>query len=37
VIDQAERRVFKGEQVPAAEKVVSLFEELLRPALIQEV
>ena len=27
VIDQAERRVFKGEQVPAAEKVVSIFEE----------
>jgi IS5 family transposase len=27
VIDQAERRVFNGEQVPAAEKVVSIFEE----------
>jgi IS5 family transposase len=27
VIDQAERRVIKGEQVPAAEKVFSLFEE----------
>tara|TARA_R110002111_G_C5963728_1_gene369721 strand:+ start:113 stop:1456 length:1344 start_codon:yes stop_codon:yes gene_type:complete len=27
VIDQAERRVLKGEQVPAADKVVSLFEE----------
>lgn len=26
VIDQTERRVFKGEQVPVAEKVVSLFE-----------
>ena len=27
VIDQTERRVFKGEQVPAAQKVVSIFEE----------
>lgn len=27
VMDQAERRVFKGEQVPASEKVVSFFEE----------
>jgi len=27
VIDQATRRVLKGEQVPAAEKIVSLFEE----------
>ncbi len=27
VVDQAERRVIKGEQVPAAEKVFSLFEE----------
>ena len=27
VIDQTERRVFQGEQVPAAEKIVSLFEE----------
>ena len=27
VIDQAERRVFNGEQVPATEKVVSIFEE----------
>lgn len=27
VIDQTERRVLRGEQVPAAEKVVSLFEE----------
>jgi IS5 family transposase len=27
VIDQAERRVFAGEKVPATEKVVSLFEE----------
>jgi len=27
VIDQAERRVFKGENVPASEKVVSFFEE----------
>ena len=27
VMDQTERRVFKGESVPAAEKVVSLFEE----------
>lgn len=26
VIDQTERRVFKGESVPAAEKIVSLFE-----------
>jgi len=26
VIDQAERRVIKGQQVPAAEKIVSLFE-----------
>jgi len=26
VIDQTERRVFKGEQVPASEKIVSLFE-----------
>lgn len=26
VIDQAERRVFKGETVPASEKIVSLFE-----------
>ena len=26
VMDQTERRVFKGEQVPAAEKIVSLFE-----------
>lgn len=27
VIDQTERRVFKGESVPAQEKIVSLFEE----------
>jgi len=27
VIDQTERRVFKGEQVPASEKVVSFFED----------
>lgn len=27
VMDQAERRVFKGENVPASEKVVSFFEE----------
>ena len=27
VIDQAQRRVIKGEQVPAAEKIFSLFEE----------
>lgn len=27
VIDQTERRVFKGEKVPASEKVVSFFEE----------
>lgn len=27
VIDQTERRVFKGEKVPASEKVVSIFEE----------
>jgi IS5 family transposase len=27
VIDQTDRRVFKGEQVPASEKVVSFFEE----------
>ena len=27
VIDQATRRVLKGEQVPAAEKIVSIFEE----------
>ena len=27
VIDQTERRVFQGESVPAAEKIVSLFEE----------
>ena len=27
VIDQAERRVFQGEKVPSAEKVVSIFEE----------
>lgn len=27
VIDQAERRVFHGEKVPSAEKVVSIFEE----------
>lgn len=27
IIDQAERRVIKGEQVPASEKVYSLFEE----------
>ena len=27
VIDQAERRVFKGEKVPASEKVVSFFED----------
>jgi IS5 family transposase len=27
VIDQAERRVFNGEKVPASEKIVSLFEE----------
>ncbi|BDD86073.1 ISNCY family transposase [Desulfofustis limnaeus] len=26
VMDQTERRVFKGEQVPASEKIVSLFE-----------
>ena len=26
IIDQAERRIFKGEQVPASEKVYSLFE-----------
>ena len=27
VVDQAERRVFKGEKVPSSEKVVSIFEE----------
>jgi len=27
VIDQTERRVFKGEKVPASEKIVSLFED----------
>ena len=27
VIDQAERRVFQGEKVPATEKIVSIFEE----------
>lgn len=27
VIDQTERRVFQGEQVPASEKIVSIFEE----------
>jgi IS5 family transposase len=27
VIDQAQRRVHKGEQVPSAEKIFSLFEE----------
>lgn len=27
VIDQTERRVFKGERVPAAQKIVSIFEE----------
>jgi IS5 family transposase len=27
VMDQAERRVFRGEQVPAGEKIVSIFEE----------
>jgi len=27
VIDQTERRVFKGESVPASEKIVSFFED----------